>query len=103
MRTLCLLILLMFSYGDVEAKSRVRRSTAKCSVCKRTSKGKIVRSRAVVQAFKRQTGYTKGRKGYVVDHVKPLCAGGLDVLSNLQWQTKAEAKIKDRVERTQCR
>ena len=40
--------------------------------------------------------------GYVVDHVLPLCAGGADSPDNMQWQTIAEAKIKDRVERRQC-
>jgi len=41
--------------------------------------------------------------GYVVDHVVPLCAGGADHPSNLQWQTVADAKVKDRAERAQCR
>jgi hypothetical protein len=34
----------------------------------------------------------------VVDHVKPLKRGGADAPSNMQWQTKADAKAKDRVE-----
>lgn len=41
--------------------------------------------------------------GYVVDHVKPLCAGGADHPSNMQWQTVAEAKVKDRAELAECR
>ena len=50
------------------------------------------------------TGKTRGAcPGYVVDHVKPLCAGGLDRPSNMQWQTTAESKNKDRLEREQCR
>jgi hypothetical protein len=50
------------------------------------------------------TGKTKGRcPGYVVDHIKPLCAGGPDRPSNMQWQTTAEAKNKDRLEREQCK
>jgi hypothetical protein len=50
------------------------------------------------------TGKTKGRcPGYVVDHVKPLCAGGADRPSNMQWQTREEAKNKDRMEREQCK
>jgi len=36
--------------------------------------------------------------GYVVDHVKPLKRGGADRPSNMQWQTRAEAKAKDRWE-----
>src|SRR6266480_2121778 len=50
------------------------------------------------------TGKKKGAcPGYVVDHIKPLCAGGADHPSNMQWQTRKEAKIKDRREAEQCR
>ena|SRR5258705_159337 len=50
------------------------------------------------------TGRTEGRcPGYVVDHIKPLCTGGPDRPSNMQWQTREEAKNKDRLEREQCR
>ncbi len=50
------------------------------------------------------TGRGRGRcPGYVVDHIVPLCAGGPDRPSNMQWQTVEEAKKKDREERTICR
>ena len=45
-----------------------------------------------------QTGYAHGRPGYVVDHVIALKRGGADSSSNMQWQTKAEAKAKDKWE-----
>jgi hypothetical protein len=41
---------------------------------------------------------TGRRLPYVVDHIIALKRGGLDAPSNLQWQTIAEAKDKDRVE-----
>lgn len=45
------------------------------------------------------TGKTSGRcPGYIVDHVKPLCKGGADRPSNMQWQTEADAKRKDKWE-----
>jgi hypothetical protein len=50
----------------------------------------------------RRTGYPHGRPGYVVDHIVPLCAGGADAASNMQWQTVEEAKVKDRQERAMC-
>jgi hypothetical protein len=53
-------------------------------------------------AFARQTGYPNGRPGYVIDHIKPLACGGADALSNMQWQTVAEAKAKDKIERVGC-
>lgn len=66
------------------------------------------RSRAARAAFQRlnpcpATGLPRGAcPGYVVDHVEPLCAGGLDDPVNMQWQTVEEAKIKDREERRLC-
>jgi hypothetical protein len=44
------------------------------------------------------TGYPHGRPGYVIDHIVPLKRGGCDCPSNMQWQTVAEAKAKDKWE-----
>jgi hypothetical protein len=65
----------------------------------RDKNGKIARSAKAKDEFKRETGFPKGRPGYVIDHVVPLANGGRDAPSNMQWQTKAEAKAKDRYER----
>lgn len=49
------------------------------------------------------TGKMRGQcPGYVVDHVRPLCAGGADHPANMQWQDTVSAKIKDRDERREC-
>jgi hypothetical protein len=49
------------------------------------------------------TGKTTGScKGYVIDHKTPLACGGADAASNMQWQTTAEAKLKDKTERAGC-
>lgn len=72
------------------------------------AEAKTHRSPAQVAAFKRanpcpSTGARRGScPGYVVDHVKPLCAGGPDHPSNMQWQTVADAREKDRWERRVC-
>jgi hypothetical protein len=68
-------------------------------VAKRNSNGNIKVSASARADFMRRTGYPKGRKGYVVDHIVPLECGGADIASNMQWQTVEEAKIKDRSER----
>jgi hypothetical protein len=66
------------------------------------------RNPAVGRAFERthpcpSTGRTSGPcPGYVRDHVIPLACGGPDSPSNLQWQTTADAKAKDRWERRGC-
>lgn len=50
------------------------------------------------------TGKPRGAcPGYVVDHKKARCAGGPDTPENMQWQTTAEAKRKDRLELAECR
>lgn len=50
------------------------------------------------------TGHTSGPcKGYVIDRIVPRICGGADDPSNMQWQTIAEAKAKDRWERIGCR
>ena len=70
---------------------------------------KIHRDHKAVAEFKRSTpcpstGNRRGScPGYVVDHVRPLCAGGPDHTSNMQWQTVQDAKIKDKQERKECR
>ena len=50
------------------------------------------------------TGKPRGAcPGYVVDHIEPLCAGGADHPANMQWQTVADAKAKDKDEWQTCR
>lgn len=69
----------------------------------------IQRSAAQRAAFQRTTPCPANNSergpcpGYVVDHVIPLCAGGADSPSNMQWQTIAEGKAKDRLEIKDCR
>lgn len=67
-------------------------------VAKRDSKGRIERNHSATYQFKVQTGYRHGRPGYVIDHIIPLKRGGCDCPSNMQWQTKAAAKAKDKWE-----
>ena len=68
----------------------------------RTSKGKIARSEEAKRTFEKQTGFSRGRPGYVIDHKVPLACGGADSPSNMQWQTVEEGKAKDKVERIGC-
>lgn len=69
-----------------------------CDSCKRDTSGRIERSSSSRYQFLKQTGYPKGRKGYVVDHITPLKRGGMDSPSNMQWQTKEDALLKDKYE-----
>jgi hypothetical protein len=50
------------------------------------------------------TGETRGEcKGYVIDRVIPVVCGGAEDPSNMQWQTLAQAREKDRWEKIGCR
>ena len=73
-------------------------SSSYCATCVRDSHGHIARSREAKAVFMRNTGYPHGRPGYVVDHITPLQRGGTDVPSNMQWQTKSDAREKDKWE-----
>lgn len=71
-----------------------------------SAKKHVGRSAKAKAAFRRAVDCPTGARryepceGYVIDHVVPLCMGGRDAPENMQWQTKHEAKIKDR---TECR
>lgn len=66
------------------------------------------RSRAAVAQFKKlhpcpATGKSLGScPGWIIDHVIPLACGGPDAPANMQWQTYADAKAKDKWERKGC-
>ena len=81
------------------APGEARHSRKHATFSSRAAHARTSRHRAAAQAFRRQTGYPHGRRGYVVDHFTPLACSGADTPSNMQWQTLAEAKAKDKVER----
>ena len=66
------------------------------------------RSREVTREFQREhpcpfTGLTTGAcPGYRKDHVRALGCGGPDAVWNMQWQTIAAARAKDRWELRAC-
>ncbi|AFU47320.1 hypothetical protein C380_18130 [Acidovorax sp. KKS102] len=70
---------------------------------------RIPRSSAAVAEFKRQNACpinsaTRGPcPGYEVDHIVPLCAGGLDTPANMQWLTRQAHREKTKVDVMRCR
>ncbi len=70
----------------------------------RNADGRIARSTAAKDHFQHDhpcpsTGRASGPcPGYVIDHIKALKHGGADDPSNMQWQTIAAAKEKDKIE-----
>jgi hypothetical protein len=77
--------------------------------CVPTTSDAAPRSKAAIDSFKRAhpcpaTDRPGGAcPGYVIDHVKPLACGGADAPANMQWQTTADGKAKDKIERKSCR
>lgn len=75
-----------------------------CDTCDRDKHGRIKRSVTAKAEFKRlhpcpSTGNPKGAcPGYVIDHIQALKRGGKDKPDNMQWQTTAAAKEKDKWE-----
>jgi hypothetical protein len=50
------------------------------------------------------TGMTKGPcPGWIIDHIEALACGGADAPYNMQFQTIADAKAKDKWERKGCK
>ena len=92
------LLVLVAALPSPTAEARSGHSSSYCVSCARDSRGHIARSPQAREEFMRQTGYPHGRPGYVVDHIVPLKRGGADAPSNMQWQTKSDARAKDRWE-----
>lgn len=67
------------------------------------------RDRAEVRAFQKAnpcpaTGLSRGRcDGWQVDHITPLCAGGADHRSNMQWLAVDDHKWKTFLDVRACR
>lgn len=78
-------------------------------VCALPAEARTHRSTAAKHEFQRMTpcpstGLQRGKcPGYVIDHIDPLCHCGADAPANMQWQTDADAKEKDKWERKLCR
>lgn len=74
-----------------------------------TTPGATPRSAAARAEFQRlhpcpATGAPRGPcPGWVVDHLTPLCAGGADHWTNMQWQAAVDARRKDVTEQWDCR
>ena len=85
-------------------RSTRAKSSRRTAGVSRGTRGRIKRSGRARNDFKRahpcpSTGRSSGGcPGHVIDHVRALKRGGSDTPGNMQWQTKAAAKAKDKVE-----
>lgn len=99
---------LPFSLGDTPMNLSVCALALLLVTSPQCSSAERPRSPAVKAAFRHlnpcpSTGRVKGAcPGFVVDHRRPLCAGGADSVENMQWQSVEAAGIKDRFEWAEC-
>jgi hypothetical protein len=84
------------------AKVKPPKAATKSAATGRSAARPAARSTSPKKEFMVESGYPKGRPGYVVVYIVPLECGGPDIPSNMQWLTVDEAKIKRRTER-ECR
>lgn len=74
-----------------------------------TASARIERSASEVRAFRAEnpcptTSRRSGPcRGWAVDHVQPLCAGGLDARGNMQWISTEDHRFKTLVDERECR
>jgi hypothetical protein len=79
-----------------------------CSFASTASYAKQERSQAAKNDFKALHPCPSNGKnygpcpGFVIDHITPLACSGNDAPINMQWQTVAEGKAKDKWERKDC-
>lgn len=72
------------------------------------AEAKQPRDKKVLREFQREvpcpsTGKRRGKcPGYEADHIVPLCAGGKDEWSNLQWLTVREHREKTAIDKKHC-
>jgi hypothetical protein len=104
MRIFILLTALLSCPAFAGSNSRSAQAPTGCADCPRDNRSKIKRSKQATRAFRAMhpcpaTGETKGTcPGFVIDHVRSLHHGGADAPENMQWQTVAAWRAKDRVE-----
>jgi 5-methylcytosine-specific restriction endonuclease McrA len=93
---ICALLLLLFASAPIaESKGSISRHPRnECVTCAGRSEAGLPFERTHPCP---STGRTNGScPGYVIDHVVPLKRGGADTPANMQWQSKAAAKAKDK-------
>ena len=83
-------------------------ATVICATLLNAADARVIRSSGAKSQFKAEHPCPANGKrsgacgGYVIDHVVPLACGGADAPTNMQWQTTAEGKAKDKWERNAC-
>lgn len=95
-----------FLVGEKQRKAMLRVLALVLSgilCCSPPAEAKTHRSRTQVMLFLREQGYSRVPRGYQVDHIIPLCAGGPDIPDNMQLLTIREHREKTKQDIMWCR
>lgn len=66
-----------------------------CPSCEKDENGRMKVLSQAKSDFLRESGYSYGRAGYVIDYVVPLQCGGEDAPANMRWLSLAEAGARE--------
>jgi hypothetical protein len=98
---IALLICVALPFGLAARQASTSKSDTNSKAAKKNAETYSATTAAKTQ-FMRESGYRNGRPGYVVAYRKPLACGGADDISNMEWLTTAEAKAKDKADRSKA-
>ena len=96
---IALFICLALPFGLAAQQASTSKSDTNSKAAKKNAETYSTTTAAKTQ-FMRESGYRNGRPGYVVAYRKALACGGADDISNMEWLTTAEAKAKDKADRS---
>ena len=96
-----LIALLAFVFLSVPASFAGQASPSSSDAKPAKKNAESYSTTAAKAQFMRESGYRNGRPGYVVAYRKALaCGGASDDIANMEWLTVAEAKAKDKADRS---
>ena len=98
---IALFVCVVLPFGLAAQQASTSKSDANSKASKKNAETYSTTTAAKTQ-FMRESGYRNGRPGYVVAYRKALACGGADDISNMEWLTTAEAKAKDKADRSRA-
>ena len=97
---IALLICVVLPFSLAAQQAGTSKSDANSKAAAKKNAEAYSATTAAKTQFMRESGYRNGRPGYVVAYRKSLACGGADDISNMEWLTTAEAKAKDKADRS---
>jgi len=100
-----LVVILLFASLPAGANENTNMNKATCWACSHRSDSAKRAFEFGVKPYDKWPAHPcpyTAAQGCIIDHIKSLKCGGQDSPENMQWQTDADSKKKDRVENLGC-